>query len=76
MFAWCPKCYDEMEEKREGRPNTKGGQQKRTRVKDPTTEGIHDLKGGCERTHTMEEMKHCVWNENTRDVKRNRKKRE
>ena len=30
MFAWCTKCYDEMEESKEERPNTNEGQQKRT----------------------------------------------
>ena len=74
MFAWCTKCYDKMEENRDGRPNTNGGRRKRTHVKESTTEVIHDLRGNYEGTHTMEDMTYLVWNTNTRDLKRNKRK--
>ena len=51
------------------------GQRKRTQLKESTAEVIHNLRGDCEEGHTLEDMKHLVSNENTKYLKRNRKKK-
>ena len=61
IFAWCPKCYDEMEDKREGQSETNGGRRKISRAKESTTEVTHDLRGDYERRHTMEDMRYCFF---------------
>ena len=64
-----------MEENREWGPTINGGQRKRSQAKESTTELMYNLRGTCEGTHTMEDMRHLVCNENTRDLKKNRKKK-
>ena len=53
-----------MDAKREGRLETGGGQQKRARAKESTTEVIVNLRGDGEIGHTMEDMGHCYCNYN------------
>ena len=63
-----------MEENREWGPTINGGQRKRSQAKESTTELMYNLRGTCEGTHTMEDMTYLVWNTNTRDLKRNKRK--
>ena len=75
MFAWCPKYYEEMDNKREGRSETGGGRRKRARAKDSTTEVTGNLRGKFGIGHTIEDMRHLYCNDNTKDLQRNRKSR-
>ena len=74
MFAWCKKCYQEMETNRDvGRPDKKG-RHRRTRVNDLSTEVVGNLRGNCEKGHTMEDMKYLVSNDDHNYLKRNKNK--
>ena len=74
MFTWCTKCYQVMETNIDvGRPDKKG-RRRRTRVNDSSTEVVGNLRGNCEKGHTMEDMKYLVSNDDQNYLKRNRNK--
>ena len=75
MIAWCPKCGEKKNNKRGVRSETGGGWQKRARAKESTTEVTHNLRGDCEREHTVEDMSYLHCNNNPKDLKKNRKGR-
>ena len=75
MFAWCPKCYKIMDDKKEGRSETSGRRQKRARAKESTTEVTGNSRGDCKIGHTMEDTRHLYCNDNQKDLKRNRRSR-
>ena len=74
MFAWCRKCYEELETNRGVGRHDNGGQRRRARVKDSCTEVVGNLRGNYEEGHTMEDMKYLVSNEDRNYLKRNRNK--